>query len=111
LSKLETEEEKLPIFDKIRYIPYPIVLIQIFDKLPVGGRKKQQILDKIKEYSLIIGEDHRESFTEASTRTLDLFQTSDNFLPDISLLENPYALAATADSPHVLQFLLATRHF
>jgi hypothetical protein len=75
----------LPILEQIKYIPYPIILLQAYAALPQDLRKKQQVLDKIKEWSLIIGEDHRESFTEAAGRTLDLYQSADNYLPDISI--------------------------
>jgi hypothetical protein len=71
--------------EQIKYIPYPIILLQAYAALPQDLRKKQQVLDKIKEWSLIIGEDHRESFTEAAGRTLDLYQSADNYLPDISI--------------------------
>ena len=101
----------MPILEQIKYIPYPIILLQAYAALPQEQRKKQQVLDKIKEWSLIIGEDHRESFTEAAARTLDLYQSADNYLPDISIFEHPQVLAATADSPPLLQFLRACGHF
>lgn len=122
LAKIEDKEERLAILNVIRFIPYPIVLLQIYEQLPAELKSqphsfkaqqeiKRLVLEKIKEYSLIIGEDHRENFTEAGNRTLDLFQTVDNFLPDITLLDSPFVLEANKDSPHALQFLLACRTF
>lgn len=108
---MQTKEERLPILDQIRYIPYPIILLQVYAALPENQRSKQNIIDKIKQYSLIIGEDHRESFTEAAGRTLDLYQSADNFLPDISIFDNPHVTAANADSSPVLQFLRACAYF
>lgn len=86
-------------------------MLQAHNNLPKDKRSKQHILDKIKEWSLLIGEDHRESFSEAAGRTLDLYQSADNFLPDISIFENPHVAAANADSPAILQFLRACGHF
>lgn len=60
---------------------------------------------------MILGEDHRDNFSEAIQRTLDLFQTPDNFLLDIGLFTHPRVLSATAQSPHVLQFLFACGKF
>lgn len=44
-------------------------------------------------------------------RTLDLYQSADNFLPDISIFENLHVTAANADSLAILQFLRACGHF
>lgn len=48
LAPLQTKEERLPILDQIRYIPYPIVLLQVYAGLPKDKRTKQHVLDKIK---------------------------------------------------------------
>jgi hypothetical protein len=42
---------------------------------------------------------------------LDLYQSADNFLLDISIFDNPHVVSATADSPALLQFLKACGHF
>ena len=122
LAKIEDKEERLAVLNVIRFIPYPIILLQVYEQLPAELKSqphnfkaqqeiKRLVLEKIKEYSLIIGEDHRDNLTEAGSRTLDLFQTVDNFLPDITLLDSPYVLEASKDSSHALQFLLACRTF
>jgi hypothetical protein len=74
LASIQIKEERIPILDQLKYIPYPIILLQIYDqvpnelksqqhKFPIQQQIKQFILQRIKDYSLIIGEDHRDSFT------------------------------------------------
>lgn len=74
LGKIEDKEERLAILNAVRFIPYPIILLQVFEQLPADLKSqthnfkaqqeiKRLVLEKIKEYSLIIGEDHRENFT------------------------------------------------
>jgi hypothetical protein len=83
---------------EISYIPYPLILLQAYQSLPPENRKKDGIIKFIKDWLLRLTEGHRENFNEANGRTLDLFQTPDNFLDDISIFDHPHVTSATTSS-------------
>ena len=55
LSGNPSEERQKEIRNTMNYIPYPIVLLQAYQGLPPQERKKQHVVEKIKQWELIIG--------------------------------------------------------
>ena len=58
-----------------------------------------------------IHEKYRENWDQALTRILDIYQSPDNFMVDINILEHPEVLNCTQQSHSLLRFLNAVGKF
>lgn len=58
---------------------------------------------------MMLGEGHRDNFTQAATRFLDIMQTPDNFLRGLDRFESEHVLNATKLSEPALILLKACK--
>jgi hypothetical protein len=97
-------------------ITYPVFLVEGFKELKAGlGRtpKTSEVKELLTEWKKLVGEDLdiRNGINEAITRAFDLYQTLDNFLPDISILHDTNVQSANSSSPFLYLFLKAVKKF
>ena len=81
-------EEKKENLRLISNIPFPLILIQVYRNLPEEKRNRNGIKEELTALKEKLHENYRDNFNEALSRIYDLFQTSDNFMIDINLLDH-----------------------
>lgn len=86
-DELENNDKARQLMRQLANVPYSIILLQVFAKLPQDQRKRNFIVDELKSINKKILDKYRDNVNQAISRVMDLFQTADNFMNNFHLID------------------------